>query len=144
MKILLLLALLIEFLCLIDGYKSRFVNPIRDIGSPLQKVRSHKHLNPLRVKSDLVDEAIVKVDYTGDLYKTAVWFAGSAAFCGVVSQVKGVDSAIEFASGYFLEQALSIDNLFVFIILFGYFKIPKEYEEKILGYGILGGSLILY
>ena len=84
----------------------------------------------------------VPLDYSEDLTKTGLWLTGSALFCGLLSQIKGVDSAIEFASGYFLEQALSVDNLFVFILLFGYFKIPKQYEEKILGYGILGGIFL--
>ena len=82
------------------------------------------------------------VDYTGDLFRAGLWFTGSAAFCGLLSYFKGANSAVEFASGYFLEQALSIDNLFVFILLFNYFKVPKKYEARILRYGILGAVVL--
>lgn len=82
------------------------------------------------------------VNFNEDLLKSGLWLAISTAFCGLLSQLKGVDSAIEFASGYFLEQALSIDNLFVFILLFKLFKVPKQYEAKILGYGIIGAVIL--
>ena len=50
--------------------------------------------------------------------------------------------AAEFFAGYFVEQSLSVDNLFVFILLFGYFKVPTEHEPKVLGYGILGAAIL--
>lgn len=46
--------------------------------------------------------------------------------------------AMEFLTGYIVEESLSIDNIFVFIVIFSYFKVPKEYEHKILFWGILG------
>jgi predicted tellurium resistance membrane protein TerC len=49
---------------------------------------------------------------------------------------------VEFASGYVLEQSLSVDNLFVFLILFDYFKIPKDKQDRILTYG-LGVAILL-
>jgi tellurite resistance protein TerC len=45
---------------------------------------------------------------------------------------------LEFLTGYIVEESLSVDNIFVFIVIFSYFKIPKEYEHKILFWGILG------
>lgn len=93
--------------------------------------------------SDMMKSGESSSSYTKDIQKTAAWFAASSAFCGLVYQIKGVDGAVEFASGYFLEQALSIDNLFVFILLFGYFRIPKEDEPRILNYGIFGGVFLL-
>ena len=50
--------------------------------------------------------------------------------------------ASEFFAGYLLEQSLSIDNLFVFVLLFGYFKVPKAYEARVLEYGILGAAVL--
>ena len=50
--------------------------------------------------------------------------------------------ASEFFAGYLLEQSLSIDNLFVFVLLFGYFKVPKAYEARVLEYGILGAAIV--
>ncbi|KAJ3676386.1 hypothetical protein LUZ60_003798 [Juncus effusus] len=50
----------------------------------------------------------------------------------------GVGKASEFFAGYLLEQSLSVDNLFVFILIFKYFKVPKDYQKRVLSYGIAG------
>jgi hypothetical protein len=115
--------------------------------SSLSKVTQLHHTKLRLVKlnaiKDNLSDSIKSVEssssYTRDIQKTVAWFSASSAFCGLVYQIKGVDGAVEFASGYFLEQALSLDNLFVFILLFGYFRIPKEAEPRILNYGIFGG-----
>ena len=98
--------------------------------------------NTQRVKAKLESTEINDLDYMQDLIRIGLWFAGSTTFCGLLGHFRGANSAIEFASGYFLEQALSIDNLFVFILLFKYFKVPKRYEPKILRYGIIGALVL--
>lgn len=60
----------------------------------------------------------------------------------------GVGRASEFFAGYLLEQSLSVDNLFVFVLIFKYFKVPIMYQDRVLSYGIVGAivfrlSLIL-
>jgi tellurite resistance protein TerC len=50
----------------------------------------------------------------------------------------GEQKAIEFLTGYIIEESLSVDNLFVFLILFKYFKIPLEYQRRVLNWGIVG------
>jgi len=50
----------------------------------------------------------------------------------------GEQKAIEFFTGYIIEESLSIDNLFVFLLLFKYFKIPHQYQRRILNWGIIG------
>lgn len=50
----------------------------------------------------------------------------------------GEQKAIEFLTGYIIEETLSVDNLFVFLILFNYFKIPNRYQRRILNWGIVG------
>jgi tellurite resistance protein TerC len=50
----------------------------------------------------------------------------------------GPQKAIEFLTGYLIEEFLSIDNLFVFLVLFNYFKIPSKYQRKVLNWGIAG------
>uniref|UniRef100_A0A804QPF3 Thylakoid membrane protein TERC, chloroplastic n=1 Tax=Zea mays TaxID=4577 RepID=A0A804QPF3_MAIZE len=50
----------------------------------------------------------------------------------------GAEKASEYFAGYLLEQSLSVDNLFVFVLVFKYFKVPKEYQNRILSYGIAG------
>jgi len=62
----------------------------------------------------------------------------AAVFALGLGFFKGTESSIEFAAGYLVEQSLSVDNLFVFILLFNYFKVPKEAQPKILNYGIIG------
>ncbi|XP_074312104.1 thylakoid membrane protein TERC, chloroplastic isoform X2 [Silene latifolia] len=50
----------------------------------------------------------------------------------------GVGKASEFFAGYLLEQSLSVDNLFVFVLIFKYFKVPLMYQNRVLSYGIAG------
>lgn len=50
--------------------------------------------------------------------------------------------AQEFFAGYLVEQSLSVDNLFVFILMFSYFKVPKELEPRVLNYGIYGAAVL--
>ena len=78
-----------------------------------------------------------------------VWAALSAAFCyGLYfySADKFGDAiarrlALEFATGYLVEQALSVDNMFVFVLIFGYFAVPRKYQHRVLFYGILGALI---
>src|SRR5690606_30833168 len=78
---------------------------------------------------------------------TIVWISLAMVFSGVVYYVfnqdaGGHDLAIEkftqFQAAYWIEKALSVDNLFVFILVFGYFKVPRELHHKVLFWGILG------
>src|SRR5512146_105272 len=50
----------------------------------------------------------------------------------------GKQKAVEFLTGYLIEEILCVDNLFVFLILFNYFKIPSRYQRKVLNWGIAG------
>ncbi|KAG0496008.1 hypothetical protein HPP92_000699 [Vanilla planifolia] len=53
----------------------------------------------------------------------------------------GIGKASEFFAGYILEQSLSVDNLFVFVLIFKYFKVPTEYQSQVLSYGIAGAII---
>ena len=50
----------------------------------------------------------------------------------------GRQRALEFFTGYVIEKALSVDNLFVFLVVFRVFAVKDEYQQRVLGYGILG------
>ncbi|CAM9554636.1 unnamed protein product, partial [Heterosigma akashiwo] len=52
--------------------------------------------------------------------------------------VKGRQASLEFFAGYLVEQSLSVDNLFVFIMLFDYFKVPMQFQSRVLTWGIIG------
>jgi len=72
-----------------------------------------------------------------------VWISLAMVFSGVIYFVldkpHGItDNFSKFQAAYWIEKALSVDNLFVFILVFKFFKIPKEYQHKILFWGILG------
>ena len=77
-----------------------------------------------------------------DLKRTGSWIAASTFFALAIACTMGVDAGIQFASGYVLEESLSIDNLFVFLILFDYFKVDKRNEKIVLEYGILGAVVL--
>jgi hypothetical protein len=78
--------------------------------------------------------------YQQNLRTAGFWFASTVLCGGILALWKGQSSAFEFASGYLLEQCLSIDNLFVFLLLFKYFDISKTSQERILSYGLLGAA----
>mmetsp|Transcript_15775 Transcript_15775/g.36323 ORF Transcript_15775/g.36323 Transcript_15775/m.36323 type:complete len:397 (+) Transcript_15775:260-1450(+) len=83
----------------------------------------------------------------GGLYGTAIrrtllWVAGAIGYGFLLIFVAGPETSGEFYAGYLLEQSLSIDNLLVFLLLFEYFKVPMEYQNRILDWGIIGAIVM--
>src|SRR6478735_10367982 len=76
------------------------------------------------------------------LLMSAFWIGLAVAFAVFVHQWLGATKALEFVTGYLLEEALSVDNLFVFILLFAYFKVPPEEEKSVLFWGIIGALIM--
>ena len=70
-----------------------------------------------------------------------IWVVLAAAFNAYVFQRFGTAKGLEFTQGYLLELALSTDNLFVFLLIFSYFQVPRAYQHRILFWGILGAVL---
>ncbi len=68
---------------------------------------------------------------------TFVWIALSLLFDGFVWWRFGANTALEFLTGYLIEKSLSVDNLFVFVLVFGTFAIPRAYQHRVLFWGIL-------
>ncbi|MEN6620293.1 MAG: TerC family protein [Smithella sp.] len=68
---------------------------------------------------------------------TAFWVTLALLFCTGIYLFRSHQQAMEFLAGYLIEYSLSIDNLFVFLLLFRYFNVPHEYEHKALFWGIL-------
>lgn len=76
------------------------------------------------------------------LYWTIFWVGIAIIFnLGIYLQF-GQQKALEFLTGYIIEESLSVDNLFVFLILFKYFKIPAEHQRRVLNWGIIGVILL--
>lgn len=80
---------------------------------------------------------------------TIVWISLSMLFSGAVyliygqeSHAIGLEKFSQFQSAYWIEKALSVDNLFVFILVFGFFKVPKELHHIVLSWGIIGAIIL--
>jgi len=73
---------------------------------------------------------------------SAVWITLAAAFAVIVFFWHGKTSSLEFVTGYVIELSLSVDNLFVFLVIFRYFKVPGEQQHKVLFWGIVGALVM--
>ncbi|MFI1957949.1 TerC family protein [Streptomyces althioticus] len=74
--------------------------------------------------------------------EAAAWSAGwiglAILFGGVVFLVVGTDAGVEYTTAWLLEKSLSVDNLFVFALIFSYFQVPRAYQHRVLFLGVLG------
>jgi len=80
--------------------------------------------------------------------RSLVWVAVSLAFNALVWRIKGPHHALDFLTGYLIEYSLSMDNIFVFVLIFAHFRVPPLAQRRVLVWGILGalimrGSMIL-
>ncbi len=73
---------------------------------------------------------------------SAMWIGLAAAFAGLVFFWQGRQIALEFVTGYVLELSLSVDNLFIFLVIFKYFAVPEQHQRSVLFWGILGALLM--
>ena len=73
---------------------------------------------------------------------TGVWIFLALVFNGILYYWKGQQQALEFFTGYLVEKALSVDNIFVFIMIFTYFQVPSKYQHKVLFWGIIGALIM--
>lgn len=88
----------------------------------------HRHQKILSVKQALA--------------ASSVWISMALVFNLGIYYFYGQQKALDFLAGYLIEESLSIDNLFVFILIFDYFHTPKEYQHKVLFWGILGAIVM--
>ncbi|MEX1238201.1 MAG: TerC family protein [Cyclobacteriaceae bacterium] len=73
---------------------------------------------------------------------TGIWITLAMAFNFFVFHYFGREQAIEFFTGYIIEKSLSVDNIFVIIMIFSYFQVPSAYQHKVLFWGILGALVM--
>lgn len=71
-----------------------------------------------------------------------IWISLALGFNVFVYYQMGMESATEFFTGYIIEKSLSVDNLFVFVLIFSYFSVPARYQHRILFWGIIGALLM--
>lgn len=116
---------------------------------PFDKVQDHhrsRNLQLNEIPPQRNDDGVIVSsngdEYSKSLQRSLVWIFAAMSFATVIGATKGYTSAVEFSSGYLLELSLSIDNLFVFLVLFEYFKVPKNSQGKVLNYGIIGAVVL--
>jgi tellurite resistance protein TerC len=73
---------------------------------------------------------------------SAIYVALAAVFTVILYFWQGHQTALEFVTGYVLELSLSVDNLFVFLVIFNYFVVPEEHQHRVLFWGVLGALLM--
>ena len=73
---------------------------------------------------------------------SGVWVSLAAAFGGAVFFLEGPSKGLEFVTGYVIEWSLSVDNLFVFIVIFRYFAVPPAFQHRVLFWGIMGAIIL--
>ncbi|MFZ0825835.1 MAG: TerC family protein [Verrucomicrobiia bacterium] len=73
---------------------------------------------------------------------SALWFALAMAFAGAMVHWRGREEAIQFTTGYVIELSLSMDNVFVIALIFAFFRVPSQYQHRVLFWGILGALLM--
>lgn len=71
-----------------------------------------------------------------------VWTALALLFNLGIYYWQGPEVALQFLTGYLIEQSLSVDNIFIFILVFAYFKVPQHYQHKVLFWGIVGAIVM--
>ena len=73
---------------------------------------------------------------------SAVWIVLALAYNVFVYHWRGPQAALEFFTGYLIEKSLSVDNIFVFVLVFSFFQVPAEYQHRVLFWGILGALVM--
>jgi tellurite resistance protein TerC len=76
------------------------------------------------------------------LISSAAWIAVALVFAAGLAYFEGHAAALQFVTGYVIEESLSIDNLFVMLVLFSHFAIPEPYQHRVLFWGILGAMVM--
>ena len=73
---------------------------------------------------------------------SVVWIALAMLFGAGVYRFMGRDAGLEYFTGYLIEKALSVDNIFIFVLIFGFFRVPARYQHRVLFWGILGALVM--
>src|SRR5258706_772964 len=82
------------------------------------------------------------VKFKEALIWTAIWVTLSLVFAAALVPLRGRQEAVEFVTGYLIELSLSMDNVFVIALIFAYFRLPQQYQHRVLFWGILGALVL--
>lgn len=75
---------------------------------------------------------------------SAFWISLAAIFAVIVYFWRGKATSLDFVTGYLIEESLSVDNLFVFLLIFKFFKVPGHFQHKVLFWGIMGALVMRF
>jgi|SRR5580692_5990701 tellurite resistance protein TerC len=73
---------------------------------------------------------------------SALWFALAMIFAGAMAHLRGREEAVQFTTGYLIELSLSLDNILVIALIFAWFRVPAEFQHRLLFWGILGALVM--
>ena len=73
---------------------------------------------------------------------STIWVVLSLCFAAAIYLTMGRERGLEFLTGYLIEYALSVDNIFVFVLIFTYFNVPEKYQHRVLFWGIIGALVL--
>jgi tellurite resistance protein TerC len=76
------------------------------------------------------------------VFWSVIWFLLALLFARALVSMRGPDEALEFITGYVIELSLSMDNVFVMVLIFGYFAVPRAQQHRVLFWGIVGALLM--
>jgi tellurite resistance protein TerC len=82
------------------------------------------------------------IGYKESAIWSAVWVTLALIFGAGVFYFLGNDLGLKYITGYLIEKSLSVDNLFVFVLIFSYFKVPSRYQHRVLFWGVLGALVM--
>src|SRR5205823_2233913 len=82
------------------------------------------------------------VKFKEALLWTTIWFSLAVLFALGLKFMRGQREALEFTTGYLIELSLSMDNVFVIALIFGYFRIPLQLQHRVLFWGIMGALIM--
>ena len=74
--------------------------------------------------------------------RSAIWILLSLGFNLLVWRIRGAEDALDFLTGYLIEYSLSVDNIFVFVVIFSYFRVPPRSQHRVLVWGIVGALVM--
>src|SRR5207237_6415766 len=74
--------------------------------------------------------------------RSALWMVLSFGFCALIWQSQGPQRGLDFLTGYLIEYSLSVDNIFIFVLIFTYFRVPPIAQHRVLVWGILGALIM--
>jgi tellurite resistance protein TerC len=90
----------------------------------------------------LLNRKAHRIKYREAVIWSVVWVTLAMIFATLVFWYQGTVRGLEFLTGYLIELSLSVDNLFVFLLIFSYFKVPAKYQHRVLFWGVLGALVM--